>query len=228
MPNAATARPLADGLVVTPTGPHHAEQLAALQQVVFPTLAPNERFSAAHYRHHLELFAAGQFVVLDGDRVVAATSTIRRHFDFDHPGHTFAEIIRGGWLTSHEPDGDWLYGADLGVHPGYRRRGLAVALYQARHELVRRLGLKGQLTAGMMSGYGAVKDQISPRDYYLGLRDGRITDPTLSMQQSIGFEIRALLENHLHDPVCGNCCVLIVLDATKDIPGVPSSTARSE
>ena len=219
---------LADGLLVTPTRPEHAEQLEALQRVVFPTLAVGQRFTAAHYHHHLRLFPAGQFVVLDGDRVVAATSTIRRWFDFDHPGHTFAEIIEGGWLTSHQPDGDWLYGADLGVDPAYRRRGLAVALYQARHDLVRRLRLKGQLTAGMMSGYGAVRDQISPIDYYHGLKAGRIIDPTLSMQQRVGFQLRALLENHLDDPGCGNCCVLIVLDTTSDVAGVPSTTAQLE
>ncbi len=63
--------------------------------------------------------------MLDGDRVVGATSTIRLHFDFEHVDHTFAEIIQGGWLTSHEPTGDWLYGADIGVHPDYRGRGLA-------------------------------------------------------------------------------------------------------
>ena len=60
---------------------------------------------------------------LDGDRVVGATTTIRLHFDFDHVDHTFADIIQGGWLTSHEPDGDWLYGADIGVDPAYRGRG---------------------------------------------------------------------------------------------------------
>ena len=59
---------------------------------------------------------------------------IRLHFDFAILDHTFADIIQGGWLTSHEPDGDWLYGADIGVHPDYRGRGLAQALYAARQE----------------------------------------------------------------------------------------------
>lgn len=212
-------RPLPGGLTIVSARPEHAMQLEALQRVVFPTLADEERFKAPHYLKHLEIFPDGQFVGLDSGRVVAATATIRLHFDFDHVNHTFAEIIQGGWLTSHEPDGDWLYGADIGVHPEYRGRGLAQALYAARQELVWRLGLKGQVTAGMMSGYGRVKDRMTAEEYYAGLVSGRINDPTLSMQQKVGFEFRGLLEDYLQDPVCDNYGVLIVLDAAKDVPG---------
>jgi len=222
-------RVLPNGLVVASAGPEHAEQLEYLQTVVFPTLADEERFKARHYRKHIELFPEGQFVGLDGDRVVAATATIRLHFDFNHVNHTFGEIIQGGWLTSHEPDGDWLYGADIGVHPEYRGRGLAQALYAARQELVWALGLKGQVTAGMLSGYGAVKHQTTAERYYDDLVAGRINDPTLSMQQKVGFEFRGLLKDYLQDPVCDNYSVLIVLDAAKDVAGaVRPATAASQ
>ena len=111
-------RKLPDGLVVMHTRPEHAPALEALQRICFPTLDDAERFKAPHYLKHLELFPDGQFVVLDADRVVGATTTLRLHFDFDHVTHTFADIIEGVWLTSHEPDGDWLYGADVGVDWG--------------------------------------------------------------------------------------------------------------
>ena len=153
----AYRRVLPNGLVIASARAEHAAQLEALQRVVFPTLADEERFKTAHYLKHLDLFPAGQFVGLDRERVVAATATIRLRFDFTDRSHTFADIIQGGWLTSHQPDGEWLYGADIGVHPDYRGRGLAQALYAARQELVWTLGLEGQVTAGMMSGYGAVK-----------------------------------------------------------------------
>jgi len=65
------SRVLPNGLVVASAEAAHADQLEALQRVVFPTLADDERFKAAHYRKHLELFPEGQFVGLDGDRVVA-------------------------------------------------------------------------------------------------------------------------------------------------------------
>ena len=221
-------RALSNGLIIASARPEHADQLEELQRIVFPTLADEQRFKAAHYRKHLELFPEGLFVGLDDDRVVAATATIRLSFDFEHGAHTFADIIQGGWLTSHERDGKWLYGADLGVHPAYRRRGLAQALYAARQELVWALGLEGQVTAGMMSGYGEVKHEMSAETYYEGLVSGRIKDPTLSVQQRVGFEFRALLQNYLHDPVCDNYSVLIVLDADKDVEGAVRPVAHTE
>jgi GNAT superfamily N-acetyltransferase len=219
-------RLLPNGLVITHARPEHAPQLEVLQRAVFPTLQDEERFKAPHYLKHFELFPEGQRVGLDGDRVVAATATIRLHFDFNHRTHTFADIIQGGWLTSHQPDGDWLYGADIGVHPDYRGKGLAQALYAARQELVWRLGLKGQVSAGMMSGFGAVKSRMNAEDYYDGLVAGRINDPTLSMQQRMGFEFRALLPDYLNDPICDNYAVLIVLDAAKDVAGAVRPVPR--
>jgi 4-aminobutyrate aminotransferase/(S)-3-amino-2-methylpropionate transaminase len=212
-------RRLPDGLIVMQTRPEHAADLEDLQRTCFPTLADAERFKAPHYLKHIELFPDGQFVVLDGDRLVGATTTLRLDFDFDHIDHTFADIIRGGWLTSHEPKGAWMYGADIGVDPAYRGRGLATALYAARQEAVWRLGLKGQVTAGMLRGYGAVKDRMPAEDYYRRVVAGEIKDPTLSMQLAIGFEPRALLANYLNDPACDNYSALIVLDAGKPVTG---------
>jgi 4-aminobutyrate aminotransferase/(S)-3-amino-2-methylpropionate transaminase len=220
-------RKFSDGLVVMHTRPEHAPALEALQRLCFPTLDDAERFKAPHYLKHLELFPDGQFVVLDGDRVVGATTTLRLHFDFDHVTHTFADIIQGGWLTSHEPDGDWLYGADVGVDPAYRGRGLATALYAARQETVWRLHLEGQVTAGMIRDYGAVKDRMSAQDYYQGVVDGRIKDSTLSMQLGVGFEPRGLLANYLNDPVSDNYSVLLVLGADKDVRGASRTQAMS-
>ena len=220
-------RRLADGVVVMQTRPEHADQLELLQRVCFPTLDDAQRFKAAHYRKHIELFPDGQFVALDGDTVVGATTTLRLRFDFHHIDHTFADIIQGGWLTSHDPGGDWLYGADVGVDPAFRGRGIAAALYAARQEAVWRLGLEGQVTAGMISGYGAVKGEMPAEAYLDGVVAGRIKDPTLSMQLGIGFEPRALLANYLNDPVSDNYSVLIALAADKDVKGASRKHATS-
>jgi GNAT superfamily N-acetyltransferase len=211
-------RRFGDGLAVCRTGPEHAAALEELQTIVFPTLAPEERFRAEHYRKHIELFPEGQFCVEDRDgKVVGMTSTIRMSFDFAHPDHTFGEVIQGGWLTSHEPAGAWLYGADIGTHPAYRRRGIARALYAARHDTAHAFGLSGQLTVGMPSGYGAVAREMTGEAYYAQLVAGTREDPTITAQRHIGFELRGLIPSYIHDPVCGGYGIVLVLPAERDV-----------
>ena len=194
-----------------------APLLEALQRTVFPTLADEERLHASQYLRHVAVFPAGQFVIEDDGAVVGMTTTMRMDFDFKHYRHTFAELFAGGWLEKHQPDGEWLYGLDMGIHPAYRRRGYARLLYRARQQLVHSLGLKGQLTAGMMNGYGAVAGQLTGEEYYRQWLEGIREDPTLTPQRTIGFRPLALLPDYLHDPGCGNYGVLLRLDAGQNI-----------
>jgi len=212
-------RRLKSGITIVNTDPEqHAEALGALQPIVFPTLAPEELMFPQHYAKHVELFAEGQFAALNEQgEPIASTSSILQKFDFDHPNHTFAELLQDGWMTSHDPDGDWLYGMDVAVHPDYRRMGIARGLYRARQDTVQALGLKGQLAGGMMIGYGAYKDTLTPQAYFKQLQAGEVYDPTVSTQMRIGFEARALLPDYVTDPTCDNYGVLIVLDADKTV-----------
>jgi GNAT superfamily N-acetyltransferase len=210
-------RVLATGIVTKATAQEHVDALEELQRLVFPSLDDSERFKAEHYRRHIELFPEGQFVALAAAHVVGMTTTLRMGFDFDHPNHRFADVIGGGWLTAHDPGGDWLYGADIGTHPDWRRRGIARALYRARHDTVKALGLRGQVTVGMLRGYGAWKDRIPASEYYRELLAGVRTDPTVSTQMRIGFEPRALVPDYVSDPVCDGFGVLLVLPADREV-----------
>lgn len=205
------------GMLIRHMEPTDVAELEALQKIVFPTLGEDELILAVHYLRHLELFPEGQFVITDHDKVIGMTTTMRSKFDFDHYHHTFKETIAGGWLTNHNPTGDWLYGLDVGVHPDYRGKGLARHLYRARHELARQLGLKGQVTVGMMNGYGAVSNQMSGGQYYQELLAGKRIDPTITTQMKVGFEPIALIDDYLNDPACGNYGVLIKIEIDKEI-----------
>jgi ribosomal protein S18 acetylase RimI-like enzyme len=206
---------LQPGMAVQQMQPQHAEQLGALQQIVFPTLAADEWIRAEQFLHHLQIFPEGQFVVTHNSQVVGMTSCMRANFSTEQ--HTFKEISAGGWFSNHDPSGDWLYGLDMGVHPEYRGQGLARHLYRARHQVAKTLGLKGQFTVGMMNGYGVVADIISAEQYFEELKQGKRTDPTISAQMRIGFEPVSLVPNYLSDPTCANYGVLIKIDIDKKI-----------
>lgn len=209
---------LKSGIDIVPMQQEHAFQLEALQHKVFPNLAEEEILHAEQYKKHLEIFPEGQFVALDGEKVVGATTTMRYRYDIKNPEpHTFSEIMGGGWLTTHDPEGEWLYGIDVSVDPEYRKMGIAKALYRARQQLCRQLGLNGQLTVGMLNGYDRLRGEMTIEEYYQKVKRKEIFDPTVSVQEKVGFEIVGFMKDYLNDPTCGNSGAVIVLDASKEI-----------
>jgi GNAT superfamily N-acetyltransferase len=200
--------------------PEHAPALEQLQRDCFPTLGADELMTAEHFLSHVEVFPEGDFVALaaqapDGaelarERVVGLGSGFFTDFDFDDPGHTFQEIIAGGYYTNHDPSGDWYYGGDISVHPDYRGHGIGSMLYDARKDLVRRYGKRGIVAGGVLPGYAANKDAMSVSEYVDRVRRGELFDPTLSFQLKHGFEVRGLLEGYLEDSASDDWATLIV------------------
>ena len=203
------------GYTIQNTQLYHAQALHELQETVFPTLAAEERMQAKHYLKHIELFPEGQFIILDGNKAIGMSTTIRYHLAMND--HTFLEVSEGLWMTSHEPDGEWLYGMDVGVHPDYRGQGLARQIYRARQETCKILDLKGQMTVGMPNGYMDFMDKFTLDEYYDQILRGAIRDPTVSVQQRMGFELVRLIHNYLDDPQCGNGGVMMILPIEKTV-----------
>ena len=193
--------------------PHHAQALEALQKTCFPTLAPHELMREEHFLSHYRVFPEGDFVALDvteSERVVGLGSGFLTDFDFDHPNHTFKEMIAGGFYTNHDLNGRWYYGGDISVHPEYRGRGIGKLLYEARKKLVVERGLKGIVAGGVLPGYVLHKGKLGVPDYVDKVVAGELFDPTLSFQLKNGFEVRGLLENYLEDNASDNWATLIV------------------
>lgn len=195
-----------------------APQLAHLQEVVFPDLIPEERMKDIHFSSHVDLFPEGQWVAEIDGKIAGSTSSIRYHFDPKHPEmHRFADLFDDGFMRTHQPEGNWLYGMDMAVFPEFRGLGIARKLYRARQNLVRELGLEGQVTVGMLNGFAAHSSQYTLEKYYQALVDGVLKDPTVSVQQKIGFKPFGLMKDYLSDPTCGNAGVLLVLPANLDV-----------
>ena len=190
--------------------PSYAAALEQLQRDCFPTLADDELMRAEHFLNHCRLFPQGNFVALHDERVIGLGSGFLIDFDFEHSQHSFQEIIDGGFYSHHEPDGDWYYGADISVHPDYRRRGVGSMLYQARKDAVSRLNRRGIVAGGLIPGFAEYKATMSPHDYVARVVADEIYDSTLSFQLGRGFAVRGLLENYIEDEASDNWATLIV------------------
>ncbi len=191
--------------------PEMVARLEVIQRASFPSLAEDEIITAEHYAAHIERFPEGQFAALnEAGQVVACSTDFRTRIDFDHFEHRYIDAVDNNWLGNHDPAGDWLYGADIGVLPDYRRRGIGRMLYEARRGLIRRLNLRGHVAGGLLKGYGRYKDRMPVEEYVEKLKAGELFDPTVSIQLKVGFVIHGLIQNYVDDPSCDNKAAFIV------------------
>jgi ribosomal protein S18 acetylase RimI-like enzyme len=196
-------------ILITHTGPEFIPQLVALQVICYPTLADSSRLKAPHFESHLRIFPEGQWVAVEGRHVVGMSAGFLYTFDFDHPHHTFDDIIDYGLFTRHDPHGQHFYGADVSVHPAYRGRGIARRLYDARKDFVRQHGLRGIVTGAMIPGFAQHRSAMNAETYVARVIAGEMFDPTLSVQLRQGFRVRGLLPNYLPDSATDGWSVLI-------------------
>jgi GNAT superfamily N-acetyltransferase len=197
-------------IIIANTRPEHLAALAVHQRICYPTLAEYELMAEEHFASHLRLFAAGQHVALDGDRVVGQSSTFQISSEIVFAPHRFHDIMAAGFFTNHDPHGEWLYGADMSVHPDYRGRGLATKLYTVRKELIRRLNLRGMVAGGMLPGYNRYKDAMTVEEYVARVSRGELIDPTLTPQLRSGFVVRGVLHDYIDDAAITPHASLIV------------------
>lgn len=199
---------MADYCVMT-INPQHFAQLEELQRICYPTLGAQELMLVEHFAAQHRIFAEGQIVVLDGERVIGQGSGFFIDFDFDHPDHTFSEICAGFYFTNHDANGAYYYGADISVHPDYRGRGIGRRIYAARRAVVKRYNRRGIVAGGLIPGYAKHKDSMSVEQYVQGVVAGELRDPTLTFQLHNGFRLRGLLQNYLEDSASDNWSTLI-------------------
>ena len=150
------------------------------------------------YETLIEQFPEGQICIEDNDRVVAAALAILVSAEaLENRRHTYDEIINGGEMSGHDPEGNALYGIDIFVDPDYRGLRLGRRLYDARKQLCETLNLKSIIFGGRIPGYGKYSDELTPAEYIQKVKDKEIYDPVLSFQLSNDFHIKKILKNYI-------------------------------
>jgi len=151
------------------------------------------------FESQIRRFPEGQLCIEDNGKVVAAAISLRVRYSRWGHDHRYRDITGNGYLTTHDPKGDVLYGVDVFVHPDYRGLRLGRRLYDARKELCERLNLRGIVAGGRIPGYHRYRNEMTPRQYVARVRARELTDPILTFQLANDFQVRRIVRDYLPD-----------------------------
>lgn len=192
-----SARPA--GVEVRHTQARDFAGIIALSRAVYPDTPP---WTTAQLSSHLAVFPEGQFVAVEADRVMgmaASLIVLWDDYDFDT---SWRDFTAAGTFTNHDPErGRTLYAAEVMVDPARQGSGIGTRLYDARRDLVVRLGLRRIRAGARLRGFHRVAGQMTPQEYVERVERGDLSDPTLSFQLKRGFRVLAVASGYLrHDP----------------------------
>ncbi|MGC9373338.1 MAG: GNAT family N-acetyltransferase, partial [Thermovirgaceae bacterium] len=139
------------------------DDVRKIMDYIYPTMGgawTREQFEAM-----LSRFPEGQLCIEDKGTVIAVALSLIIDASVYGEQHTYDRIVGDGTLKNHDPDGDYLYGIDVFVHPDYRQMRLGRRLYDARKELCETLNLKGIIIGGRIPGYTKYAEKMKPGRY---------------------------------------------------------------
>lgn len=220
---------MSDAIRITNTRPEHASQIYDVGRLGYGLSLDEDCWDCIHpadVENHLRLFPEGQFVALEGQRVVGYACTLLVSHPPEETARSWFETVGDLGFNNHDPEGTWLYGGDFVVLPAHRRQGIGTRLYQARFDLVRRLNLRGFYAGAMLMGYGAYSGRMSLEAYVEAIRNRQIYDPTVSMQLNRGFELGRLIEGYTEHKETNDTSILIIWRNPDYQPPISTSTCR--
>ena len=145
----------------------------------------------------LKKFPEGQLVIVVDGIVVGSAMSLLVTEDFAFKTRTYKAITGNFTFSTHNPNGEVLYGIDVFINPQYRGLRLGRRLYDVRKELCEQLNLKSIIFAGRIPNYAKFKDEITPKVYIEKVKKKEIYDPVLSFQLSNDFHELRVLKNYL-------------------------------
>lgn len=193
------------------TQPADIDGIRALQKRIYPTIQP---WPSEYFQRQLQIFPAGQFVALLDGRIVGSASSLIVLWDDYGLDHNWREVTDEGTFGTHNPQGKTLYGAEVFVDPGVRRRGIGRSLYAARRRLCRELNLRRVIAAGRLPGFHRYANSMSATTYAMKVIWGDIADAVLSFQLREGFQFCGIVDGYIPEDTesCGNAALIVWLN----------------
>ncbi|MFT5170343.1 MAG: putative amidohydrolase/ribosomal protein S18 acetylase RimI-like enzyme [Candidatus Marinamargulisbacteria bacterium] len=155
-------------------------------------------YTKAHLTGHINTFPKGQFVAVYDDAIIGYCASIQVMEKRALSKHNWHEVTGGGYGSTHDPDGDYLYGMEVFVDPAFRGIRVGERFYQARKKLCTECRLKGIVFGGRLPSLSRKIKQVKTAQAYIeAVETKKIRDNVLSFQLHQGFEVIGILENYL-------------------------------
>ena len=215
-------------VLVRNTRPEDFPGITSLCKKVYPQAPP---WGDNQLASHLAVFPEGQFVAedLEGHVLGMASSLIVLWDDYEID-LDWRDMTDGGMFTNHDPDGRTLYGAEIMVDPETRGRGVGKAIYGARRDLGRRLGLLRIRAGARLRDYHKVAPEMAATEYVRRVIRGDLVDRTLTFQLRRDFHVLAAVAGYLGgDPESlGHAAVIEWINEDVAKPGDYAARDRAE
>ena len=215
------------GVVIMNTKPWHVGVTATQREAYDVDYGEDcaDCFTDEDIQAHIGRFPEGQFMAMrisgpGAGHAVGMAVTMRTSRPPTAPVPPWCDAIGSMQLGAHEADGDWLYGVELAVRPGYQGHGIGSGLYEARFQLAKSLNLRGWYAVGILMGYQDHADRMDVVEYGEKVIKREIHDPTVTMQMNRGFRAERIVTDYIDEAAAGGAGVLIVWD-NPDYEGKP-------
>lgn len=161
-------------------------------------------YSPEKIRGQITNFQDGCFVVTKDKKIIAYSASLIISEKMALEPHTWSSITGDGFGSTHDEDGEYLYGYETCVLPTERGSRIGQRIYNARKGLVKFYQLKGIVSGGRIPNYAKKSKKVgSVEEYVEKVKNKQISDSTLGFHLRRDFEVIGILENYIpNDAPC--------------------------
>lgn len=165
---------------------------------------PNQYWREQQIQELINKFPEGQVVIKVNDQIAGCALSIIVDGERFEKKHSFKEITGYYTFSTHNPNGNTLYGIEVFIVPEFRGLRLGRRLYDYRKELCETLNLRGIAFGGRIPNYHKYASTISPKEYIEKVKSKEIYDPVLSFQLANSFYPTKILKGYLEGDQASN------------------------
>mgnify|MGYP003110499531 CR=1 FL=1 len=150
-----------------------------------------------HIQKLIDIFPEGQLVIVADDEIAGCALSLIVDYDKFGDNHTYAKITGNYTFSTHDPNGDVIYGIEVFIKPDFRGLRLGRRLYDARKELCENLNLEAVVFGGRIPNYHKYSNDLTPRQYIDKVKLKELYDPTLTFQLSNDFHVNKVIKGYM-------------------------------